>query len=56
MNDNRYYLLTGVVSGYRKVESGAISGFRKVPDKFIQKFFSREGETAEETRKRLSRK
>ena len=47
---------TGVVSGYKKVEEGAVSGFRKISDKFIQKFFSREGETVEETRKRLSRK
>ena len=46
----------GVVSGYKKVERGAVSGFRKISDKFIQKFFSREGETVEETRKRLSRK
>ena len=47
---------TGVVSGYKKVEQGAVNGFRKVSDKFIQKFFSRKGETVEETRKRLSRK
>jgi len=47
---------TGVVSGYKKIEDGAVSGFRKVSDKFIHKFFSREGETVEETRKRLSRK
>jgi len=45
-----------VVSGYQKVEKGAVSGFRKISDKFIQKFFSRKGETVEETRKRLSRK
>ena len=45
-----------VVSGYQKVEKGAVSGFRKISDRFIQKFFSREGETVEETRKRLSRK
>ena len=45
-----------VVDGYKKVENGAVSGFRKVSDFFIKKFFSREGETVEETRKRLSRK
>ena len=45
-----------VVSGYQKVEKGAVSRFRKISDRFIQKFFSREGETVEETRKRLSRK
>ena len=46
----------GVVSGYKKIEDGAVSGFQKISDKFIQKFFSREGESVEETKKRLSRK
>ena len=46
----------GVVSGYKKVEQGAVSGFRKVSDFFIKKLFSREDETVEETRNRLSRK
>ena len=45
-----------VVSGYKKVEQGAVSGFRQVSDFFVKKFFSRKGETVEETRKRLSRK
>ncbi len=45
-----------VVGGYKKVEQGAVSGFQKISDKFVQKFFSREGETVEQTRKRLSRK
>ena len=46
----------GVVSGYKKVEQGAVSGFRKLSDKMIRKLFSREGETVEETKQRLSRK
>ena len=46
----------GVVGGYKKVEQGAVTGFRKVSDFFIKKFFSRKGETVEETRNRLSRK
>ena len=45
-----------VVGGYKKMEDGAVSGFRKVSDFFIRKFFSRKGETVEETRERLSRK
>ena len=45
-----------VVGGYQKMERGAVTGFRKVSDFFIGKFFSRKGETVEETRKRLSRK
>ena len=46
----------GVVGGYHKIENGAVGGFRKISDFFIKKFFSRKGETVEETRKRLSRK
>ena len=46
----------GVVGGYKKVEDGAVNGFRKISDFFIRKFFSRKGETVEETRKHLSRK
>ena len=45
----------GVVGGYQKIEDGAVSGFRKICDFFIKKLFSREGETVEETRNRLSR-
>ena len=46
----------GVVGSYQKIENGAVTGFRKVSDFFIRKFFSRKGETVEETRERLSRK
>ena len=46
----------GVVGCYQKIEGGAVNGFRKVSDFFIRKFFSRKGESVEETRKRLSRK
>ena len=45
-----------VTGSYRMVEQGAVSGFRKVSDFFVRKFFSRDGETVEETRERLSRK
>ena len=46
----------GVVGGYKKIEDGAVGGFRKISDFFIKKFFSRKGETVEETRNRLRRK
>ena len=46
----------GVVGGYQKIEDGAVNGFRRISDFFIRKFFSRKGETVEETRKRLRRK
>ena len=44
------------VTGYKAVEDGAVNGFRKVCDFFIGKFFSRKGETIEETRERLRKK
>lgn len=44
----------GVVGGYKKIEKGAIDGFTKVTDKCVEKLFAKEGETVEETKKRLS--
>lgn len=43
-----------VVSGYKKIEEGAVSGFNRVSDKFVEKLFTREGETVEEAKKRLA--
>jgi len=42
-----------VVGGYKKIEEGAVEGFNKVSDMFIEKLFSKEGESLEETKKRL---
>jgi len=44
----------GVVSGYKKIEQGAVDGFTKVTDKCVEKMFTKEGETVEEAKKRLS--
>lgn len=44
----------GVVEGYKKIEQGAVDGFNKVNDKIIEKVFSKDGETALDTKKRLS--
>jgi len=44
----------GVVGGYKKIEKGAIDGFNKVSDKFIDVLFTKEGETVEDAKKRLS--
>ena len=44
----------GVVSGYKKIEEGAVSGFQKVSDKFIDSFFTKDGESVEDAKKRLS--
>ena len=43
-----------VVEGYKKIEQGAVDGFNKVSDKIIEKVFSKDGESIEETKERLS--
>lgn len=45
----------GVVGGYKKIEEGAVDGFQKVSDKFVEKLFTKEGETVEEAKMRLSK-
>ena len=45
----------GVVGGYKKVESGAVHAFNAVSDKFVEKLFTREGETVEEAKERLAK-
>ena len=44
----------GVVGGYKKIEDGVVEGFGKVSDKFIEKLFTKEGESVEDAKKRLS--
>ena len=44
----------GVVDGYKKIEEGAVSGFNKVTDKIVETVFTKEGETVEEAKERLS--
>ena len=44
----------GAVGGYKKIEESVVEGFNKVSDKFVEKLFAREGETAEDAKKRLS--
>ena len=44
----------GVVSGYKKIETGVEEAFGKVTDKCVEKLFTKEGETVEDTKKRLS--
>lgn len=43
----------GVVTGYKKIETGIVEGFQKVTDKCVEVLFSHEGETVEDTKKRL---
>ena len=44
----------GVVGGYKKIEDGVVEGFNKMTDKFVGALFTREGETVEEAKERLS--
>ena len=44
----------GVVGGYKKIETGVVEGFNKVNDKIVEKLFAKEGESVEDTKKRLS--
>lgn len=46
----------GVVGGYKKIEQGVVDGFDKVSNKFIDVLFTKEGENAEDAKKRLSGK
>ena len=45
----------GVVGGYKKIETGAVEGFQKVTDKFVGKFFTKEGETVDEAKERMAK-
>jgi len=44
----------GVVEGYKKVENGVVKGFEKVTDRCVEKLFTKNGESIEEAKKRLS--
>ena len=46
----------GVVGGYRKVETDAVEGFGKVVDKCVEVLFTKEGESVEDAKARLSGK
>lgn len=44
----------GVVGGYKKIETGVVEGFGKVIDKCVEVLFTKEGESVEDAKKRLS--
>lgn len=44
-----------VVGAYKKVETGAVGTYRKVEDGFVDSFLTRDGETVEEAKARLSK-
>lgn len=43
-----------VVSGYKKIETGVVEGFGKVTDKCVEVLFTKDGESVEDAKKRLS--
>ncbi len=44
----------GVVGGYKKIEESAVEGFNKIADKFVDNFLTKDGESVEEAKTRLS--
>ena len=44
----------GVVGGYKKIEESVVEGFGRVSDKFVEKLLTKEGESVEDAKKRLS--
>ena len=43
-----------VTEGFRKIENGVVDGFNKMTDRVVDQFLTREGETVEEARQRMS--
>lgn len=44
----------GVVSGYKKIEDSVVSEFNKITDKFVDNYLTKDGESIDEAKKRLS--
>lgn len=44
----------GVVEGYKKIENGVVDGFTKMTDKFVDHFLTKDGETVEDAKARMS--
>ena len=44
----------GVVGGYQAVEQAAVQGFGKLTDAFVEEFLTRDGESVQEAKQRLS--
>ena len=45
---------SGVVDGYKKIENGVVGSFNKMTDTFVRKFLTKDGETLEDAKTRLS--
>ena len=44
-----------MISSYMGIENGVVEGFTKVTDKFVGQFLTREGETVEEAKARMTK-
>lgn len=44
----------GVVGGYRKIENGVVGGYKKIEDAFVDRYLTKDGETVEDAKARLS--
>ena len=44
----------GVVSGFNKMTEGVVRGYTAIEDKFVGAFLTREGESVEDAKKRLT--
>lgn len=45
----------GVVDGYKKIEKGVVEGYTKIEDRFVDAYLTKDGETVEEAKERLSK-
>lgn len=43
-----------VVGGYRMIEDGVVAGYKKVEDAFIDAFLTKEGESVQQARERMT--
>lgn len=43
-----------VVEGYKKIENGVAGGFKKMSDKFVDNYLTKDGESVEEAKQRLT--
>ena len=46
----------GVFGGYKKIENGVVNEFNAISDKFVDHFLTKDGETVEEAKVRLTQK
>ena len=43
-----------VVGGYKKIEKSSVSGFQKIADRFVDAYLTKDGESIEDAKVRLT--